>query len=599
MSNYKRSKMSEHDLKTGLMPRIQALIAPPSSTPIQATSSRRRNSDKNHKMCDYCKEGGNLLCCDRCPASFHLICAEPPLEDIPEGDWICRRCRWIIEDHEKRLMQEDNDKERIAQQHRHCKQNECMSGGGSDKEKGLIMTSSSSATTTTTISSTTTTRQPLTTIHATRLASGSKNVSTKYSPPSSSSSSSRQQHIKVKEETMSEIKKVWKSLMYVSTRIQSSEFCLPPDLLHQVPLPGFPRMGYGLNGLPDASQQIPSARPVRTVRNQNGNPSSSSGAATSTSTSSLANQRTITRDPSGLIPLPIKTCFFCCKSCQDQALISCDFCSALFHSDCLTPPLTTVPSHTTRWMCPLHPEPLLEQKLLSKTSEEEEETDYPLVSQRLLLKTSFSGKSVSQVSITDFIGRIRQQDMVRTGFRHLLTAAQTAMDKESDIESTVSQVLEGMVSDVSTTEELVSPAKQEDQELWIQCVMQFQKQVPSVKRKSAKKSEAKKLLKRLDTTTVQALALQRLKDLLHEDGHSLEDTRKMLDQEKQEDDNKIRRRMSKCQPVKVVFQPTQPSRFPNQLTLTHNSLGRTVYTAPLVVKNHSMTPMEKNIEKNM
>ena len=47
----------------------------------------------NHDYCDACKEGGDLLCCDRCPAAFHLLCHDPPLEDadIPPGEWICRR----------------------------------------------------------------------------------------------------------------------------------------------------------------------------------------------------------------------------------------------------------------------------------------------------------------------------------------------------------------------------------------------------------------------------------------------------------------------------------------------------------------------------
>ncbi|KAE9417041.1 hypothetical protein Angca_003169, partial [Angiostrongylus cantonensis] len=40
-------------------------------------------------------EGGELLCCDVCPASFHLLCHEPIIrrEAIPRGRWLCNRCR--------------------------------------------------------------------------------------------------------------------------------------------------------------------------------------------------------------------------------------------------------------------------------------------------------------------------------------------------------------------------------------------------------------------------------------------------------------------------------------------------------------------------
>ncbi|XP_058124580.1 nucleosome-remodeling factor subunit NURF301 isoform X2 [Anopheles coustani] len=43
--------------------------------------------------CRVCHRLGDLLCCETCPAVFHLECVEPPLENIPNGDWQCNLCK--------------------------------------------------------------------------------------------------------------------------------------------------------------------------------------------------------------------------------------------------------------------------------------------------------------------------------------------------------------------------------------------------------------------------------------------------------------------------------------------------------------------------
>ncbi|KAJ6846577.1 protein CHROMATIN REMODELING 4-like [Iris pallida] len=42
--------------------------------------------------CEKCDLGGNLLCCDTCPRTYHLECLNPPLKRAPSGKWYCPSC---------------------------------------------------------------------------------------------------------------------------------------------------------------------------------------------------------------------------------------------------------------------------------------------------------------------------------------------------------------------------------------------------------------------------------------------------------------------------------------------------------------------------
>ncbi|XP_068188512.1 chromodomain-helicase-DNA-binding protein 4a isoform X2 [Antennarius striatus] len=48
--------------------------------------------DHHMEFCRVCKDGGELLCCDSCPSSYHIHCLNPPLPEIPNGEWVCPRC---------------------------------------------------------------------------------------------------------------------------------------------------------------------------------------------------------------------------------------------------------------------------------------------------------------------------------------------------------------------------------------------------------------------------------------------------------------------------------------------------------------------------
>ncbi|KAK7079830.1 PHD finger protein 12, partial [Halocaridina rubra] len=110
----------EMDSMGGLMPQILALTAPPGTRDPNRQQSnnstgngkeglaahpyfRRPGRGHNHDSCDACGEGGDLICCDLCPASFHLGCHDPPLEeeDIPMGQWMCHQCRYVGPDDDR------------------------------------------------------------------------------------------------------------------------------------------------------------------------------------------------------------------------------------------------------------------------------------------------------------------------------------------------------------------------------------------------------------------------------------------------------------------------------------------------------------------
>ncbi|XP_026221198.1 tripartite motif-containing protein 66-like [Anabas testudineus] len=48
---------------------------------------------ESEDFCAVCLNGGDLLCCDRCPKVFHLDCHIPALIVFPLGDWVCTLCR--------------------------------------------------------------------------------------------------------------------------------------------------------------------------------------------------------------------------------------------------------------------------------------------------------------------------------------------------------------------------------------------------------------------------------------------------------------------------------------------------------------------------
>lgn len=48
---------------------------------------------KHDDHCRVCHKLGDLLCCETCPAVFHLTCLDPPLENVPNEEWVCSLCK--------------------------------------------------------------------------------------------------------------------------------------------------------------------------------------------------------------------------------------------------------------------------------------------------------------------------------------------------------------------------------------------------------------------------------------------------------------------------------------------------------------------------
>ncbi|KAL2624235.1 hypothetical protein R1flu_008480 [Riccia fluitans] len=57
--------------------------------------------EQSEDFCRVCGRGGKLLCCDTCPAVYHLGCLDPPLKIAPMGKWSCHICVDPLENLEK------------------------------------------------------------------------------------------------------------------------------------------------------------------------------------------------------------------------------------------------------------------------------------------------------------------------------------------------------------------------------------------------------------------------------------------------------------------------------------------------------------------
>ncbi|XP_050239000.1 uncharacterized protein LOC126688368 isoform X2 [Mercurialis annua] len=57
---------------------------------LSLSKSRKFAVHENDDLCQICRDGGDLLCCDSCPRSYHKECLS--LQAIPNGKWHCKFC---------------------------------------------------------------------------------------------------------------------------------------------------------------------------------------------------------------------------------------------------------------------------------------------------------------------------------------------------------------------------------------------------------------------------------------------------------------------------------------------------------------------------
>ncbi|XP_035475224.2 chromodomain-helicase-DNA-binding protein 3 isoform X2 [Scophthalmus maximus] len=63
-----------------------------SEVAVGVPTGAEEEDDDHMEFCRVCKDGGELLCCDTCTSSYHIHCLNPPLPEIPNGEWLCPRC---------------------------------------------------------------------------------------------------------------------------------------------------------------------------------------------------------------------------------------------------------------------------------------------------------------------------------------------------------------------------------------------------------------------------------------------------------------------------------------------------------------------------
>lgn len=103
----------KHPLPLSLLAEAEQPLKRRPGRPPKAAAARGTPADEdgedtvlNYDACVLCGFGGYLICCDGCPATFHMKCCGENRFTVPEeGEWLCELCR-----HRRREGEELQDK---------------------------------------------------------------------------------------------------------------------------------------------------------------------------------------------------------------------------------------------------------------------------------------------------------------------------------------------------------------------------------------------------------------------------------------------------------------------------------------------------------
>ncbi|CAF2636996.1 unnamed protein product [Rotaria sp. Silwood2] len=263
----------------------------------------------NNDYCNTCGECfGEMISCNTCSATFHLLCINPPLskEDIPKDSYFCENCRTITKTQEDVINQ--------------------------NKQKKIILPFSFN---------------PKKTLHI-NTSKRNQHYHSKLGklklPTASNGRSLLQPSGKIKFRATTNNNDKNKFLLLPSTNLnrnRNDSSSINSPILDSIKIPNthLETLHYFFLSCQLEEFHGPSLTLNDSIYNYN-------------------QKNSLTSE---------KYCFICRKSSLKQGpSIHCDYCLLTYHLDCLTPPMISLPLLNEKWMCPNHIEPILDRYLTKK-----------------------------------------------------------------------------------------------------------------------------------------------------------------------------------------------------------------------------------------